>query len=112
MAYGKKGHAEIVERNCSCANLLGVKIQTSSNFKLLAPVRMNVVCFTVNRNNISSDQVRSFLNLVRDDGRAFFTPTIYNGVPGIRAAFSNWLTEESDVEIAWTALNEVLEKGF
>ncbi len=112
MAYGKKGHAEIVERNCNCAKLLADKIKASSRFNLLAPVRMNVVCFTINRNKISTDEVRSFLNLVRDDGRAFFTPTVYNEVPGIRAAFSNWLTEESDVEIAWVALNEVLEKGF
>ncbi len=112
MAYGKNGHAEIVERNCACAKLLGDKIESSENFNLLAPVRMNVVCFSVKRNNISMDEVRSFLNLVRDDGRAFFTPTMYNGVPGIRAAFSNWLTETRDVEIAWQALNEVLEKGF
>lgn len=110
MAYGKKGHTEIVERNCRCAKLLGDKIQSSSNFTLIAPVRMNVVCFALKSNNISTEQVRSFLNLVRDDGRAFFTPTVYNGVPGIRAAFSNWLTEESDVEIAWTALNEVLTR--
>jgi glutamate/tyrosine decarboxylase-like PLP-dependent enzyme len=112
MAYGKKGHAEIVERNCACAKLLGDKIASSDIFNLLAPVRMNVVCFSVKRNNISMEQVRSFLNLVRDDGRTFFTPTLYNGVPGIRAAFSNWLTETNDVEIAWAALNEVFERGF
>jgi glutamate/tyrosine decarboxylase-like PLP-dependent enzyme len=112
IAYGKKGHAEIVERNCACAALLGDKINSSENFNLLAPVRMNVVCFTFRRNNISMEQVRSFLNLVRDDGRAFFTPTMYNGTPGIRAAFSNWLTEPADVEIAWQALKEVFEKGF
>jgi glutamate/tyrosine decarboxylase-like PLP-dependent enzyme len=112
MAYGKKGHAEIVERNCACAKLLGDKIESSENFNLLAPVRMNVVCFSIKRKNISSDQIRAFLNSVRDDGRAFFTPTFYNGLPGIRAAFSNWLTEEEDVAIAWQALNEVFEKGF
>jgi glutamate/tyrosine decarboxylase-like PLP-dependent enzyme len=91
---------------------LGDKIASSDIFNLLAPVRMNVVCFSVKRNNISMEQVRSFLNLVRDDGRTFFTPTLYNGVPGIRAAFSNWLTETNDVEIAWAALNEVFERGF
>ena len=56
------------------------------------------------------DAIRALLNAVRDDGRAFFTPTVYQGVPAIRAAFSNWLTEREDVEIAWTALNEILAK--
>jgi len=111
MAYGKEGHREIVERNCVCAALLGEKIKNSSTFKLLSPVRMNIVCFTVNDDSISSESIRTFLNAVRDDGRAFFTPTVYQGIPAIRAAFSNWLTEKKDVEIAWTALNEVLAKN-
>jgi glutamate/tyrosine decarboxylase-like PLP-dependent enzyme len=111
MAYGKEGHREIVERNCECAALLGEKIENSSTFRLLAPVRMNIVCFTINDETISSESIRAFLNAVRDDGRAFFTPTIYQGVPAIRAAFSNWLTAGKDVDIAWTALNEVLAKN-
>jgi hypothetical protein len=32
------------------------------------------------------------------------TPTNYLGTPGIRAAFSNWRTEEEDVEIGWEAM--------
>jgi glutamate/tyrosine decarboxylase-like PLP-dependent enzyme len=111
MAYGKEGHREIVERNCECASFLGEKINSSSAFKLLAPVRMNIVCFTINEEVVSSEAIRTFLNAVRDDGRAFFTPTVYRGIPAIRAAFSNWLTEKKDVEIAWTALNEVLAKN-
>src|SRR5258706_558815 len=110
MAYGKEGHREIVERNCGCAFLLGEKINASSTFKLLAPVKMNIVCFTLKENNSSPESIRSFLNAVRDDGRAFFTPTVYQSTPAIRAAFSNWLTQEKDVEIAWEALNEVLAK--
>lgn len=111
MAYGKEGHREIVERNCACAALLGDKIRHSSAFKLLAPVRMNIVCFTINDEAITPEFIRAFLDGVRDDGRAFFTPTLYQGVPAIRAAFSNWLTAEKDVAITWTALNEVLTKN-
>src|SRR6267154_991400 len=75
MAYGKDGHREIVERNCATAKLFGQLIENSSTFKLLAPVRMNIVCFTVNDDTLSSEAIRNFLNAVRDDGRAFFTPT-------------------------------------
>src|SRR5579859_86641 len=111
MAYGKEGHREIVERNCECAALLGEKITASDPFRLLAPVHMNIVCFTINSPGISAEDIRLFLQAVRDDGRTFFTPTVYQGIPAIRAAFSNWLTEKKDVEIAWTALRDVLTKN-
>ena len=81
-------------------------ISDSSEFKLLAPVRMNVVCFTFNQENPDAGAITKFLAKVRDDGRAFFTPTNYKGVPAIRAAFSNWLTTEADVDIAIQALKE------
>lgn len=106
MAYGKEGHREIVERNCDCAKLFGAMIIDSSEFKLLSPVRMNVVCFTFNQENPDAASITKFLAKVRDDGRAFFTPTNYKGVPAIRAAFSNWLTSEDDVRIAVQALKE------
>ncbi len=106
MAYGKEGHREIVERNCNCAKLFGTMISDSSEFKLLSPVRMNVVCFTFNQENPDAASITKFLAKVRDDGRAFFTPTNYKGVPAIRAAFSNWLTSEADVNIAVQALKE------
>lgn len=106
MAYGKEGHQEIVERNCACAKLLGDKIEDSSEFKLLSPVRMNVVCFTFNQENPGTNEIATFLSKIRDDGRTFFTPTNYKGVAAIRAAFSNWQTTEADVIIAFQALKE------
>ena len=106
MAYGKEGHQEIVERNCMCAKLLGSMIEDSAEFELLSPVRMNVVCFSFHQENPSATSISQFLAKIRDDGRTFFTPTNYKGVPGIRAAFSNWLTTEEDVKIAFQALKE------
>lgn len=104
MAYGKDGHREIVERNCDSAKLLGQLIDESLSFKLLAPVRMNVVCFTVNQDSNSSSEIQEFLNLVTREGKAFFTPTVYKNVPAIRAAISNWQTEEKDIRIAFESL--------
>jgi glutamate/tyrosine decarboxylase-like PLP-dependent enzyme len=105
-AYGKEGHREIVERNCAVAYSLGEKIKQSEDFKLLAPVRMNVVCFTLKETS-SFDEIRAFLNAVRDDGRVFFTPTLYKGRPAIRAAVSNWQTSEADIQLAFDVLKEV-----
>lgn len=110
MAYGRKGYEEIIERNCEAATILGNLINGSENFRLLAPVRMNVVCFTLETNLLDPARVRNFLNAVRDDGRVFFTPTVYKGVPSIRAAISNWQTISDDVRIAFSVLTEVWER--
>lgn len=105
IAYGKEGYQDIVERNCAMAEKLGAKISASKEFRLLAPVRMNVVCFTLS-GDVDAEKVKTFLAKLRDDGRVFMTPTNYLGTPGIRAAFSNWRTEEKDVDIAWAAMTE------
>lgn len=109
LAYGKDGYRDIVEQNCAMAEKLGAKIASSKEFRLLAPVQMNVVCFTLN-GDMDAEKVKSFLAKLRDDGRVFMTPTIYLGTPGIRAAFSNWRTEEKDVDMAWQAMLDCSSK--
>ncbi len=110
MAYGRNGHTEIVERNSAMAKLLGEKIEDSLAFRLLAPVRMNVVCFTLNRDDLSAELVDQFADGLTTDGRTFMTPTIYKGTPGIRAAISNWRTEANDIDITWQAMMNVVEQ--
>ncbi|HET6541803.1 MAG TPA: pyridoxal-dependent decarboxylase [Chryseolinea sp.] len=110
MAYGKEGYREIVERNCDVAHYFGELIKSSEEFKLLAPVKMNVVCFTLNDDDLTADVVKKFLEAVRDDGRVFFTPTVLRGVPAIRAAISNWLTKREDVALAFEVINSVNQK--
>jgi glutamate/tyrosine decarboxylase-like PLP-dependent enzyme len=109
MAYGKAGYQEIVERNCEAAQYLGELIQKSDNFKLLAPVRMNVTCFTI-AGTPTLQSLKSFLEAVRDDGRVYFTPTIYKNIPAIRAAISNWRTTKEDIRVAHEVLETVYQK--
>ena len=108
MAYGRDGYREIVERNCDLAHRLGDWIKASESFLLLAPVRLNVVCFTLNREDLTIDLVQKFLDRIRDDGRVYFTPTVYKEIPAIRAAISNWQTQEKDIEIAWEVLSSLV----
>ncbi|MCC5438714.1 pyridoxal phosphate-dependent decarboxylase family protein [Clostridium botulinum] len=113
-AYGQNGYQEIIERNCDLAQLLSKKIDESKNFRLLSTTRLNVVCFTINleNGNVKLEQIQQFLNLVNKDGRAFFTQTVYKGIAGIRAAISNWRTEEKDIEIAWEVLNKAYKSYY
>jgi glutamate/tyrosine decarboxylase-like PLP-dependent enzyme len=106
MAYGKDGHREIVERNCACAFKLGEWIRSSDHYQLLAPVRMNVVCFAPIV-EASLEDIKELLARIRDDGRVFFTPTVYKGKAAIRAAVSNWQTTEKDVTIAIRVLSDI-----
>lgn len=111
LAYGRAGYQEIVERNCALARQLGTRIEQSGHFRLLAPVRLNVVCFTLEAADgapIDGAQVADFLDRLRDDGRLLLTPTVFDGRPAIRAALSNWRTTAADLDIAWAALVDCL----
>lgn len=107
MAYGKKGYQDIVESNVSLARNLGRLIENSSDFKLLAPVRLNTVCFTL-KDGTKQDEVGKFLEMLNDTGKIFMTPTFYNQHNGIRAAFVNWKTDETDVQLIFETMNSII----
>ncbi|MDN3262641.1 pyridoxal-dependent decarboxylase [Streptomyces sp. CSDS2] len=97
VAYGRAGHREIVERDVALARRLGAGIEALPGLSLLAPVRLNVVCFTLAADP-SEERVARLARAVAASGEAFVTPTVYDGVPGLRAAFSNWRTTEADTD--------------
>ncbi|WP_345991665.1 pyridoxal-dependent decarboxylase [Chryseobacterium sp. Chry.R1] len=108
MAYGKQGYQEIVENNIRWAKQLGHFIDCSSDFKLLAPVRLNTVCFTL-KNKADQDKVNEFLEKLNSTGKVFMTPTFYNQHKGIRAAFVNWRTNENDISMVFDLMKEISE---
>jgi glutamate/tyrosine decarboxylase-like PLP-dependent enzyme len=103
-AYGSDGHRDIVERDARLARELGARIERSDAFELLAPVRLNIVCFAVRGEGDAARRTTQFVTRVRDDGRALLTPTMLWGKPAVRAAFSNWRTTERDLDIVWEAM--------
>ncbi|MCX4767086.1 pyridoxal-dependent decarboxylase [Streptomyces sp. NBC_01275] len=107
VAYGRAGHREIVERNVALAARLGEGVGALDRLRLLAPVRLNVVCFTL-AEDPTPERVAALADAVAATGEAFLTPTVYGGVPGLRAAFSNWRTSEADTERVLAALTEAL----
>lgn len=107
-AYGRDGHREIVERCNALARQLGERIEGMHGFRLLAPVRMNVVCFTL-ADAPDEARIQSIVRAVRDGGEAFITPTVLAGTWGLRAAFSNWRTGVNDVERVQAALATALD---
>jgi glutamate/tyrosine decarboxylase-like PLP-dependent enzyme len=110
-AYGKEGYREIVEECVARAQQLGAYIEHHERFELLAPVRLNTVCFTLSGAE-NEQHVTAFLTTLNASGRVFMTPTVYGGRKGIRAAFVNWRTTEDDVRIAIEAMEEALRHGL
>ncbi|WP_328401904.1 pyridoxal phosphate-dependent decarboxylase family protein [Nocardia sp. NBC_00403] len=96
-AYGRDGHREIVQRNISCAGRLGDQLAATGVIRLLAPVRLNVVCFTL-ADQPTTERVHALAEAIAASGKAFVTPTVYDGQPGLRAAVSNWRTTDSDID--------------
>ncbi|MEU8271347.1 pyridoxal-dependent decarboxylase [Sphaerisporangium sp. NPDC049002] len=94
-AYGREGHAEIVRRDIALAARLGERIAAMPAYRLLAPVRLNVVCFTLAD---APERIGQVAQAITESGEAFLTTTVYDGVPALRAAFSGWRTTEPDVD--------------
>ncbi|HKE20645.1 MAG TPA: pyridoxal-dependent decarboxylase [Kofleriaceae bacterium] len=109
LAYGADGYREIVERDAALASALGERVAASAELRLLAPVRLNVVCFTLA--DPEPGRVARFIAELRADGRVFLTPTTLGGVPAARAALSGWRTEERDLDVAWSAILEAARRG-
>lgn len=102
MAYGRSGYRELVARCCSLASQMAQGLESSPLFELLAPVRLNIVCFALR----DADAARRdrFLEALKEDGRVLLTPTFFAGKPAIRAAFANWSTSEQDIPLVLAAL--------
>ncbi|MER5640096.1 pyridoxal-dependent decarboxylase [Kitasatospora sp. NPDC002227] len=106
-AYGRAGHREIVERCVAGARALGEAVTAIEGLRLLAPVRLNVVCFT-----LAADPTPERLAALAAElaPEAFLTPTRYAGQPALRAAFSNWRTTEADVRRTAAALERAVRR--
>lgn len=107
LAYGKKGFQDIVENSVSMALQFDAFIVENENFELLAPTRLNNVCFTLAGDH-NQEKVNLFLTHLNDKGKVFMTPTVYQNRKGIRASFVNWRTNENDVKIAIADLEATL----
>lgn len=107
MAYGINGYADIVENNVRLTKKLGNLIAGSDQFRLLAPVNLCVACFTLNAPEDGlQDAVGQFLQSMNESGKVVMTPTVYQGIPGIRAALVNWRTTDEDVDIVWEEMSQ------
>ncbi|WP_040679875.1 pyridoxal phosphate-dependent decarboxylase family protein [Niabella aurantiaca] len=98
-AYGREGYRHIVENSIRQATDFGAFIESRPELRLLAPVRLNTVCFSLSGSESDPQKVTAFLSALNKTGKVFMTQTHYKEQAGIRAAFVNFRTSEKDVEL-------------
>lgn len=100
-AYGAEGYRDLVEQNVRQAQRLGAALEKSGTFRLLAPVKMCVACFSFNMEDRKlAEHIRVFLKALEKRGVVYVTPTTLGGVPAMRAALVNWRTTDKDIDMA------------
>ncbi|GAA6770171.1 hypothetical protein AAGS39_09120 [Flavobacterium sp. CGRL2] len=109
VAYGKEGFCDIVEKSTLLALHFGNAIIEIDDFELMAPIRLNNVCFTL-KGDENQDKVGEFLTRLNDTGTVFMTPTVYENRNGIRASFVNWRTTENDIKIVMKEMVEIVSQ--
>lgn len=108
-AYGREGHRAMVERHLDLAQRLGAAIEASADQELLAPVKLNIVCFRATPAGVDDlDDFNTRLGkAIIDDGRVYLGTTVYRGVVALRPAIVNWRTTETDIDLILSVIAEL-----
>ncbi|NOU50054.1 aspartate aminotransferase family protein [Pseudoalteromonas sp. JBTF-M23] len=96
-AYGQSGIRAAIERNIAQAKAFAKWLQSSPYYDLLKPCELNVVVFAPSAQHPISSSAEC-LKAINNSGEIFVTPGQWQNKATMRAAFSNWSTQMSDVE--------------
>ncbi|MGF7215143.1 glutamate/tyrosine decarboxylase-like PLP-dependent enzyme [Spirosoma lacussanchae] len=110
IGYGRTGFRVIVERSVALATEFGQLIAKSGFLQLEAPVRVNVVCFSLRHHRTDATWLATFQTALNAEGQVYLTPTVYNGVSCLRAAFVNWRTQTEDLHRAIRTMTTVYQQ--
>ena len=102
---GRRGLAELVERNCDQASRLAAAMEGVEGAEVLNDVVLNQVLLRFDGDDALT--ARSIEELQRG-GEAWLGGTVWHGMTAARVAFSNWSTEDADVDRLAAALQDAL----
>jgi glutamate/tyrosine decarboxylase-like PLP-dependent enzyme len=102
----------LVERCCALAEFAELCLRQSSQFEVLSPRKLSIVCFRLVRGDHpgSLEELNRYnleiLDRLRATRRAFLSSTLLNDRVALRFCFVNWQTTAADVEEAIALLQE------
>ncbi len=104
-AYGAEKFGQIVDHTCGLAQHLADRVFASNRLELLAPVRLNIVCFGVR--GMADEAIENLVADLQEEGLFAPSTTMINGRRAIRAAIVNHRTELHDVD---ALVDEILKR--
>ncbi len=110
-AFGLEGLRSRIRHHCALAQRFAAWVTQASNWEVLAPVGMSVVCFRYHPTGASDEGAlervnAAILERVNASGRVFLSHTKLAGRYVLRVAVGNLRTEEAHLAEAWRLLRE------
>ncbi len=109
--YGLEGIQEKLRSHMSMTSWLEDQINASSNFHMLVPRNLNLVCFHYKPEGITDQDTINQLNekllhQLNDTGKIFLTHTKIRGQYTLRIVIGQTTVEQRHVEAAWAFIQE------
>jgi aromatic-L-amino-acid decarboxylase len=107
-SYGVEGLRAMLRRHVALAGELAEWIEAASDFELMAPAPLGLVCFRYRPADVAPDDPgldqlnRELLARVNASGRVFLTHTTLGGRYVIRVGIGQRCTDREQVEELWT----------
>ena len=108
-SFGLEGLQQKLRSHIDIARWLERQINDSSDFEMVIPRTMNLVCFRfvgtqANLNNANSE----LLDKINNTGKLYLTHTVVFDKYCLRISIGNTNVEQSHVEQAWKLINKLV----
>jgi glutamate/tyrosine decarboxylase-like PLP-dependent enzyme len=104
-SLGRRGVAELVERNCRCASRFAAGL-AEVGFEILNEVVLNQVLVSFG----SPEVTNAVIEGIQAEGTCWCGPTEWQGRAAMRISISSWRTTEEDVDRSLAAILQVAEE--
>ncbi len=109
-SYGLEGIREKFRQHIALAKYFSEEMVKDTNFEILAPVPLNLVCFRFNPGNVGEEKLNELNSqlerAVNETGKAFITHTKINGKYTLRACIGQTNVEKRHVRALIDLLRE------
>ena len=105
--YGVEGLRFHVRRHVELSQQFAAWVRASTDFELLAPAPLNLVCFA---HRAGDDFNRRLLEALNQSGKLYLTHTVLQGRYTLRFSVGQTWTEAVHVRQAWEAIHETASR--